>query len=175
MVFAPVALLGFDDASRKVRLGLAAAQQDVAGVAAPVPTPFAKAYAETIVMARLHQAHFRRQTLDAYRNRCCICELQERPLLDAAHILADRLPEGVATVRNGLAMCPTHHRAFDRDIVLVTEDYKVEVRRDRLEHADAEATQRMILDFHGRPIRLPKEERFWPDSALLRGRMEAAA
>jgi putative restriction endonuclease len=97
MVFAPVALLGFDDATRKVRLGLAASQEDVAGVAAPVPTPFAKAYAETVAMARLHQAYFRRETLDAYRNRCCICELQERPLLDAAHILADRLPEGVAT------------------------------------------------------------------------------
>jgi putative restriction endonuclease len=58
--------------------------------------------------------------------------------------------------------------------VLVTEDYRIEVRRDRLEHADGEATQRLILDFHGRPIRLPNEERFWPDSALLRGRMEAA-
>lgn len=61
MVFAPVAMLGFDDAARKVRLSLAPSVQD----------------AETSAMARLHQAHFRRETLGAYGNRCCVCELRD--------------------------------------------------------------------------------------------------
>ena len=119
MIFAPVALLGFDDVVRKVRLNLAPASLDALGVPAPTPTVFAKAYSETIAKARLHQAHFRKETLSAYGNRCCVCELRERPLLDAAHIVADRLPEGMATVTNGLAMCPTHHRAYDQDVLLV--------------------------------------------------------
>ncbi len=80
--------------------------QEVAGVPAPAPTIFARAYATTIAKARLHQAHFRRATLIAYKHRCCVCELREPPLLDAAHIIPDRLPDGVAMVRNGLGMCP---------------------------------------------------------------------
>ncbi|KYG10918.1 hypothetical protein BE21_09515 [Sorangium cellulosum] len=175
MVFAPVAMLGFDDAARKVRLSLSDAQSEAAGIPAPVPAPFSKAYTETIAKARLHQAHFRRQTLAAYQERCCVCELRERPLLDAAHIVPDRLPEGVPTIRNGLAMCPTHHRAYDQAILLVTEDYRVEVRGDRLAHGDSDATRRTLLDFHGRALWLPKEEALRPDPELLRKKLELAA
>jgi predicted restriction endonuclease len=34
------------------------------------------------------------------------------------------------SVTNGMAMCPTHHRAFDRDVPLVTADHKI-----RIQHA----------------------------------------
>lgn len=175
MVFAPVVIQGFDDIARKVRLDLGAAQGDVVGIPAPMPTPFSKAYAETVARARLHQAHFRRETLTAYAQRCCVCELRERPLLDAAHIVPDRLPEGVPEVRNGLAMCPTHHRAYDQNILLVTEQYRVEVQRERLVHQESEATARMVLDFHGRTIWLPKEEHLRPDPEFLRRKIELAA
>jgi putative restriction endonuclease len=175
MVFAPVVMLGFDDAARKVRLNLAAAQVERAGVPSPAPSVFSKAYAETVAKARLHQAHFRKETLAAYAERCCICELRERPLLDAAHIVPDRLPEGVAWVRNGLAMCPTHHRAYDQNLLLVTENYKVEVRGDRLDHVGSEATRRMLLDYHGREIVRPKDEQLWPEPGLLRKKIELAA
>jgi putative restriction endonuclease len=175
MVFAPVVMLGFDDATRKVRLNLAAAQTDKAGIPSPAPSVFSKAYAETTAKARLHQAHFRKETLAAYAERCCVCELRERPLLDAAHIVPDRLPEGVAWVRNGLAMCPTHHRAYDKNLLLVTDTYRVEVRDDRLHHVGSEATRRMLLDYHGREIHRPKDERFWPEPALLRRKIELVA
>ena len=79
MVFAPVVMLGFDDAARKVRLNLAAAQMENADVPSPAPSVFSKAYAETAAKARLHQAKFRKATLAAYAERCCVCELRERP------------------------------------------------------------------------------------------------
>jgi putative restriction endonuclease len=175
MVFAPVWILKADDRARKFRLNLGAAQVDVANIPAPAPTPFSKAYAETLVKARLHQAHFRRRILAAYGERCCICELRERPLLDAAHIVPDRLPEGVPEVRNGLAMCPTHHRAYDQNLVLVTEQYRVEVQHDRLLHANSEATKRTLLAFDGRPICLPKEKQLRPDPEFLKRKRELAA
>ncbi|WP_437313102.1 HNH endonuclease [Sorangium sp. So ce385] len=175
MIVAPVAMLEFNDATRKVRLSLVGAQAEAAGIPAPIPAPFSKAYTETIVKARLHQAHFRRQTLAAYQERCCICELRERPLLDAAHIVPDRLPEGVPTIRNGLARCPTHHRAYDQAILLVTEGYRVEVRGDRLAHRDSDATRRMLLDFDGRPLWLPKAEELRPDPEVLRKKIELTA
>ena len=72
----------------------AAAQTEHAGVPSPTPSVFSKAYAETVARARLHQAHVTKETLAAYAGRRCVCELRERPLLDAAHIVPDRPPEG---------------------------------------------------------------------------------
>lgn len=175
MVFAPVLLLGFDDVARKVNLGLAPSVQDVAGIPAPSPALFSKAYADTTVRARLHQAHFRRDILAAYTDRCCVCHLRERSLLDAAHIIPDRLPEGVPTVRNGLAMCPTHHRAYDRQILLVDDNYKIQVRRERLEHLGVEATARTLLDFDDKKIWLPKNEELRPDPRFLLQKMSLVA
>jgi putative restriction endonuclease len=175
MVSAPVAILGFDDAARKVRLNLAPAAQEALGVPAPAPSVFSKAYAETIAMARLHQAHFRRETLSAYGHRCCVCELRERPMLDAAHIVPDRLPEGIATVKNGLAMCPTHHRAYDQDVLLVSESYRVEVRRDRLEHVESPPTATMLLNYDGKTIWLPRDEALRPSLEFLRRKLELVA
>ncbi|WP_437331897.1 HNH endonuclease [Sorangium sp. So ce394] len=134
-----------------------------------------KAYTETIVKARLHLVHFRPQTLAAYRERCCVCELRERPLLDAAHIVPDRLPEGAPTIRNGRPMCATHHRAYDQEILLVTENYRVEVRGDGLVRGDSDATRRTLRDFHGRSLWLLREEGLRPDAELLRKKIELAA
>lgn len=174
MIFAPVAVLGFDDLHRKFRLRLDAAAQDALLPAVPNPSVFSRQYAETVARARLHQAHFRRAILSAYKERCCVCELRERPLLDAAHIVADRLPEGIATVRNGMAMCPTHHRAYDRDVLLVDPDYRVRIRGDRLDDPRGEPTRQVLLAFEGRRISLPADERYRPDPELLRAKLELA-
>jgi putative restriction endonuclease len=174
MLFAPVAVVGFDDRAHKFRLNLAPAKQEYALPGPPTPSVFSKRYAETIAKARLHQAYFRRDTLTAYRSRCCVCDLRERPLLDAAHIVDDRLPEGVASVTNGMAMCPTHHRAFDRNLLLITADYKIKVQRDRLEDLAATATKRVLLDFDGQAIALPRDQRYRPNPDLLAMKMTLA-
>lgn len=176
MVFAPVVILGFDDGSRTFRLGLDVAQVDAPGLAmVPAPGAFVKAYAKTVVQARLHQAKFRKATLSAYADQCAICELRERPLLDAAHIVPDRLPDSVAEVRNGLAMCPTHHRAYDQEFLSITEQYKVVVQRDRLQHLHSAATARMLLDFDQRTIVLPRDRGSWPAPEFLRKRVGMGA
>lgn len=175
MVMAPVFVIDFDDHLRKFRVSLAAAAADSTGIAAPPPSIFAKAYTTSLVQARLHQAHFRRDVLHAYRDRCCVCELGERPLLDAAHIVPDRLPDGLATVTNGMAMCPTHHRAFDQHIVTVTDDYRVVVNRSRLAHAESEPTARALLDYHDRELALPRDPQRRPSTEFLAWHREQAA
>ena len=37
--------------------------------------------------------------------------------MQAAHIVADPSPEGIAAVVNGLALCAIHHLAYDRDLL----------------------------------------------------------
>ncbi|WP_424805942.1 HNH endonuclease [Rhodococcus sp. 27YEA15] len=54
---------------------------------------------------RLHQPVFRATVMRAYETRCTDCALGHSSLLDAAHIVPDSDEAGVASVRNGLAMC----------------------------------------------------------------------
>jgi len=176
MIFAPVSILDFDDGARKFRLALDAAQADAPGLAAtPTPGAFVKAYAKTMVQARLHQAGFRKATLTAYADQCAICELCERPLLDAAHIVPDRLPESGPEVRNGLAICPRPHRAYGPEFPPITEQYRVVVQRERLRHLHSPATARVLLDFDQRTIVLPKDRGSWPAPEFLRRRVAMGA
>lgn len=175
MVLAPVFVVDFDDVARTFRLSLAAPTGEITGIATPMPTVFLKRYAETVVKARLHQAHFRRATLRAYADLCCVCRLAERPLLDAAHILPDYLPDAVATVANGMSMCPTHHRAFDRGLLAIGSDYRVRIVRGRLQQPGAAGNARSLLDFDGAELHLPKKPELRPAIELLKRRMELAS
>jgi putative restriction endonuclease len=81
----------------------------------------------------------------------------------------------MATVRNGLAMCPTHHRAYDQDVLLVSESYCVEIERGRLEHVESPPTVKMVLDYDGKTICLPKDERLRPAAEFLKRKGTVAA
>ena len=65
--------------------------------------------------------------LHAYRDHCAFCSLKHRELLDAAHILPDN-EGGRASVSNGLSLCKIHHAAFDKNILGINEDFRIEVR-----------------------------------------------
>ena len=101
----------------------------------PVSPPDARAYALREVRVRLHQQRFRQDVLRAYRHRCTICALRERELVQAAHIVADPSPEGIAAVVNGLALCAIHHLAYDRNLLGIDPNGTVHIaRRVREEH-----------------------------------------
>ena len=66
-------------------------------------------------------ASFRRQVLSAYENRCAVTRRQLR-LVDAAHILPVSSGErSVDDVRNGIALSPTYHRAFDNGLIYLDD------------------------------------------------------
>ena len=163
MVVSPVFVTGWDDRTRKFQVRFEPIAQSAGQVSES--NLIEQRYGLRVMRARLHQAHFRREVLAAYRNRCSICELRVRPLLDGAHITPDS-SDGEPIIQNGLAMCANHHRAFDRKILRVTEDYTVEVDRDQVSAQDR-AGKATLLDHHGQPICLPKDEAQWPDRERL--------
>jgi putative restriction endonuclease len=63
---------------------------------------------------RVHQPVFRATVMRAYETRCAVCSLRHGQLLDAAHIVPDSHEHGVASVRNGLALCKIHHAGVRR-------------------------------------------------------------
>lgn len=117
---------------------------------------------------RLHQPVFRGLVMQAYGTRCSICMLRHSTLLDAAHIIPDADPGGVAAVRNGIALCKIHHAAYDSGIIGISPDYKIGVREDVLHEIDGPMLEFGLKGLHGDKLRvLPSSKRERPDQTLL--------
>jgi len=65
--------------------------------------------------ARPNQQRFRFDVLKAYQSQCIVCSVSRTDLLTAAHI-CPKSEGGSDDWRNGLALCATHHAAFDRGL-----------------------------------------------------------
>jgi putative restriction endonuclease len=167
LVVAPLYVEGFDDRARQftlsTRADLLPRTDTQAGV---VLREIQRAYGETTVQTRLHQAYFRRDVLSVYRSRCCVCELRVRPLLQGAHIVPDSHAAGVPTIQNGLSLCSLHHAAYDRSIVRIKSDYTISVESDTIDGADAFARV-SLSEFDGRRIVLPTDTTHHPSPDLL--------
>jgi putative restriction endonuclease len=108
--------------------------------------------------------------LAAYREHCAICRLRHHQLLEAAHIIADRDPEGEPRISNGVALCKLHHAAFDCHIVGVSPDYRVEVRLDVLNEIDGPMLKHGLQAFHGSALLVPSRDAHKPDRHALEER-----
>jgi putative restriction endonuclease len=176
VVFAPVYVIGWNDDSRCFLVDLS--EEKPGNVVSPAPaerqlqlhvmrTPgspseireLTKSYAITTVQRRLYEARFRNAVLDAYRDRCAVCGLHVRALLDAAHVDGDRDPKPAIDVREGLALCATHHRAFDANILSFDAEYRIHVR---LPDRAGEGEQTMLIAFDGHELLLPTDETLRP-------------
>jgi putative restriction endonuclease len=137
-----------------------------------VDVPLRREYATRIVRQRLFQAEFRRRVVDAYRQRCALCSLRHRELLDAAHITADS-DSGEPIVSNGMSLCKLHHAAFDNYFFAITPDYRVVVRPSILAESDGPMLIVGLQQIEGSRINLPDRADQLPDRDRLAARYEA--
>ncbi len=124
-------------------------------------------YITVATKRRLHQAAFRERVLRAYRRCCAICRLKHEELLDAAHILPDSHPQGAPVVQNGLALCKLHHTAFDRNLLGVRPDLRIEVARAVLREKDGPMLVHGLQGFHERKLHVPTSAALRPGSDYL--------
>jgi putative restriction endonuclease len=129
-------------------------------------------YVTTTTLHRLHQQGFRLRVLRAYQERCAICRLRHRALLDAAHILPDSHPGGEPVVSNGLALCSLHHAAFDHHIIGVRPDMTVDVRADVLRETDGPMLVYGLQGFHRSRLLVPRGAHARPNPLFLEERYE---
>jgi putative restriction endonuclease len=108
----------------------------------------------------------------AYRGRCAICALRERALVQAAHIVPDADPEGIAAVVNGLALCAIHHLAFDRNLLGIDPGGVVHIADRLLREIDGPMLRTGLQGFHGEPIAVPRRAEDRPDPLRLESRFE---
>jgi putative restriction endonuclease len=143
---------------------------------APTEPPAAREverrYATRETKQRLHQSAFREMVLDAYQERCAFSGLPVRRLLQAAHIVADSEAEGIAAVRNGIALSTIHHAAFDAHLLGIDPDGKVAVSKRLMQLTDGPILEQGLKGMAGSRIHLPKSKTDWPDRNLLARRFE---
>ena len=110
--------------------------------------------------------------LNAYKEQCSICRLRHRELLEAAHILPDKHPLGEPVVSNGLALCKLHHAAYDRNILGISPDLHIQIRKDVLEEIDGPMLIHVLQDFQGTKIFTPRSSHLKPNPAFLEERFK---
>ena len=130
-------------------------------------TEIEREYAQVTINQRLHQPAFRERVLAAYSEQCTLCGLKHSELLDAAHILPDKDPDGKPEVPNGLSLCKIHHASYDQKIIGISPDYQIKVREDILEEVDGPMLKYGLQSLEGKTLILPKKKLDCPDKGKL--------
>ena len=69
---------------------------------------------------------FREAVREAYQNRCAMCSVQLE-LIEAAHLVPHKHPQGLDTVPNGIALCALHHKSLDTGLVYLDLNYNIRI------------------------------------------------
>jgi len=78
-------------------------------------------------------------------------------MIDACHIVPFSKSYN-DTITNGIALCPNLHRAFDRGLITIDNNYRVVVSKRFKENE----TSYGIKVFENKKILLPKQEIYYP-------------
>lgn len=110
---------------------------------------------------------FKKAVIEVYDGRCAISglklKLDDSPvLLDACHIIPFSESHD-DTITNGLALSPNLHRAFDRGLVTVSDNYRIQIH-SRLKDYFPEVG---IQKFDNTELKLPADSRFYPSPEKL--------
>ena len=117
----------------------------------------------------LRSSLFQREIIKLYDNTCSISGLRidatiNASILDACHIV----PFSISyddSITNGISLCPNLHRAFDRGLIGIDEDYRVIVSDLFIEPKKSSYS---IIQFAGQKISLPKLEKYYPSQNNLK-------
>lgn len=106
--------------------------------------------------------------LNSYDETCAVCGLNIVTLsgisvIDLAHILPYHEFKN-DDVRNGLALCKTHHWLFDKGLISIDGDYQVLVSKT----IEEENPDKVVSRYNGRKILLPDEKEKKPDEVALK-------
>jgi len=115
----------------------------------------------------LRSSVFRKAILDIYDKQCSVTGLKvedvnNNSLVDACHIIP--FSESYNdSIRNGIALSPTFHRAFDKGLIAFSNDYKILVH-PKLKDYHPETG---VKQYEHKQLNLPAEEKFYPSLKSL--------
>ncbi len=106
---------------------------------------------------------FKRVVPKIYNYTCCISGMRivsgyDIQMVDACHIVPFSISHN-DTISNGISLSPNIHRAFDRGLITLNEDYRVVLSKSFTEFP----SEHMIKSLQGKQIQLPKELHHYPE------------
>jgi putative restriction endonuclease len=107
---------------------------------------------------------FKREIPKIYNHTCAVSGLRisavaNVSMVDACHIVP--FSEGYDdTLTNGIALCPNLHRAFDKGLISISDDYTILTNKNFVENQKSIFN---ISQFAGKQIFLPYAEELYPD------------
>ena len=117
-------------------------------------------------------ALFKKEVPKQYDYTCAISRMrivsfENIQMVDACHIVPFSVSQD-DTIKNGICLSPTLHRAFDRGLITITEDYKVKVSPVVREASSAAS----LGQFNGITILAPPHPAYMPskDNLVWHGR-----
>jgi putative restriction endonuclease len=109
---------------------------------------------------------FRRQIISIYDETCSISRLCVSAPFTITMVDACHIEQFAKTFNNhptnGIALCPNLHRAFDRGLISVNDNYEVILSSAFKENPQSEYSFSII---EGKTIALPSNKDFWPSLA----------
>jgi putative restriction endonuclease len=105
---------------------------------------------------------FKREIPKIYNYTCAITGMRidsatDVSMVDACHIVPFRISFD-DSLTNGIALCPNMHRAFDRGLIAIDDDYRVVVSKNFMESF----SHYSIKQYDRREILLPEDKSCWP-------------
>jgi putative restriction endonuclease len=110
---------------------------------------------------------FKREVPKLYNYTCAISRMRivstsNTQMVDACHIVPFSISKD-DTIGNGISLSPNFHRAFDRGLISISNDFKIIVSEKLIE----DQTPFSISQFVGVKIILPENSRYYPSSESL--------
>lgn len=112
---------------------------------------------------------FKKEIPKIYDFTCCISRLridvaENISMIDACHIIP--FSESYNdTITNGIALCPNLHRAFDRGLISVNNNFEIIVNK---RFTEPNKSSHSIKQFEGSKILLPNNPQFYPSIESLK-------
>jgi predicted restriction endonuclease len=121
---------------------------------------------EKITKIRQNQHFFRKVVLTIYDQKCCMSGLADKRMLIASHIIPwNQDSKNRLNPRNGLCLSALHDKAFDKGILTVTPDLKVQVSPSLKRFLPNAFLESSLLAMHNQKIIQP--EKFLPSKEFL--------
>lgn len=115
---------------------------------------------ERFVKQRVNQNVFRTMILNNYDWKCAVTGIDIPELLIASHIIPWAAEEKHRLdPENGICLSPLYDRVFDRGLITVTPEYRIELSKELKEHSKSAYYQRHFADIENKQILLPEEHK----------------
>jgi putative restriction endonuclease len=111
---------------------------------------------------------FKRVVPKIYDYTCCVSGMRiisgyDIQMVDACHIVPFSVSHN-DTISNGISLSPNLHRAFDRGLITLNENYRVVISKSFTEYP----SENMLKLLEGKQMLLPKDNKHYPSTENLK-------